>query len=404
MPASRSATSLGPGRPARQQSLRDHNLALALRVVADAAGPVSRAQIAAATGLTRATASTLVELLLTGGLLTETALLTATGSGRPAVGLALASGGLGGLGLEVNVDYLAVTVADLTGEVVLRKVLDGDQRGRSPDVVLKAAARLAGSALATAHGRGLRVAGIAVSVPGLVRDGRLVRAPNLGWYDVDVLAALRRHPSVAALGLSIDNEANDAARSEVTAELRSFLFVSGEIGVGAGIVLDGVVFRGTRGWAGELGHVSVDPAGPRCRCGGHGCLEVVAGLEAVTFAAGLTPTQELPHGIALATAAEGGHSATLAALEAAAGALATALGGALHLLDVGTVVLGGAYARLAPWLVPTLTRCLQERLLWSSWEAPVVRPAAQGAEAASLGGARSVVARLLSEPERWLVI
>ena len=115
MPASRSATSLGPGRPARQQSLRDHNLALALRVVADATGPVSRAQIASATGLTRATASTLVELLLAGGLLTETALLTAPGSGRPAVGLALAPGGLGGLGLEVNVDYLAVTVVDQIG-------------------------------------------------------------------------------------------------------------------------------------------------------------------------------------------------------------------------------------------------------------------------------------------------
>ncbi len=403
MPASRSATSLGPGRPARQQSLRDHNLALALRVVADATGPVSRAQIASATGLTRATASTLVELLLAGGLLTETALLTAPGSGRPAVGLALAPGGLGGLGLEVNVDYLAVTVVDLTGEVVLREVLDGDQRGLSSDVVLKAAARLAASALATARARELRVAGTAVSVPGLVRDGRLVRAANLRWYDVDVLAALRRNPSLAALDLSIDNEANDAARGEVTAELRSFLFVSGEIGVGAGIVLDGVVFRGTRGWAGELGHVSVDPAGPRCRCGAQGCLEVVAGLEAVTRAAGLTPTQGLPHGVALTAAAEAGDSATLAALEAAARALATALGGALHLLDVGTVVLGGAYARLAPWLVPTLSQCLQERLLWSSWEGPIVRPAARGAEAASLGGARSVVSRLLSEPERWLV-
>lgn len=403
MSASRSTTSLGPGRPARQQSLRDHNLALALRFVSEAASPVSRAQIAAATGLTRATSSTLVELLLAGGLLTETALLTAQGSGRPAIGLALAPGGLAGLGLEINVDYLAVTVANLTGEVVLREVVDGDQRGRSPDVVLTAAARLAASALAKAHRRGLRVAGIAVSVPGLVREGGLVRAPNLGWYDVDVLAALRRHPSVAALDLSIDNEANDAARSEVSAELRSFLFVSGEIGVGAGIVLDGVVFRGTRGWAGELGHVNVDPAGPRCSCGAHGCLEMVAGLEAVTLAAGLTPTQGPPHGVALAAAAEAGHSATLSALEAAAEALATALGGALHLLDVGTVVLGGAYARLAPWLIPTLTGCLQERLLWSSWEAPDVRPAAQAAEAASLGGARAVVARLLSEPGRWLV-
>lgn len=403
MPASRSATSLGPGRPARQQSLRDHNLALALRVVSDAGGPVSRAQIAGATGLTRATASTLVELLLAGGMLTETALLTTAGSGRPAVGLALAPGGFGGLGLEVNVDYLAVTIVDLTGEVVLREVLDGDQRGLSSDVVLKGAARLAASALAMARARGLRVAGTAVSVPGLVRDGRLVRAANLRWFDVDVLAALRRNPSVAALDLSIDNEANDAARGEVTAELRSFLFVSGEIGVGAGIVLDGLVFRGTRGWAGELGHVSVDPAGPRCRCGAQGCLEVVAGLEAITRAASLTPTQGLPHGVALTAAAEAGDSATLAALEAAARALATAIGGALHLIDVGTVVLGGAYARLAPWLVPTLSRCLQERLLWSSWEGPIVRPAAQGAEAASLGGARSVVARLLSEPERWLV-
>ncbi|MCW2600280.1 MAG: hypothetical protein JWM02_2109 [Frankiales bacterium] len=391
------------GRPARQQSLRDHNLGLALRLVAEAPTPVSRAQIASTTGLTRATASTLVETLLAGGLVREVPLPPTARSGRPAVGLVLAPGGPGGLGLEVNVDYIAATVVDLTGAVVVHEVHAGDQRVLTPAAALRTTAAVGAAALAAAQRKGVRVAGTAVALPGLVHDGRLLLAPNLGWQDVDVRRLLTRNRRLTALPLALDNEANYAALGEVSPTARTFVHVSGEIGIGAGIVLDGELYRGSRGWSGEIGHVTVVPSGPACHCGATGCLEVYAGQEAILRAAGLAGQSVGAPGAALAERATLGDPALLAALDAAAGALGTVLAGVLNVLDISTVVLGGIYAPLAPWLLPTVGHELSRRVLWSSWEPPSVRTAAHGPEAAALGAARSVVAAVVSEPERWLV-
>jgi predicted NBD/HSP70 family sugar kinase len=339
--------------PARQRSLRDHNLALALQVVAQAAQPVSRAQIAVATGVTRATASALVEELLTAGLVQEVALPRTAKSGRPATGITL-SGALGGLGLEINVDHLTVTVVDLTGDVVHEQVVTGDLRGRPAPEVLREAGLLARRAVRTG---GLRLTGAAVAVPGLL-DGDRLLAPNLGWRNVDV----RRHLRIG-LPMTLDNEANFAALAEVTAQRQSFLHVSADIGIGAGIVIDGRLFRGARGWSGEIGHIPVDPTGPLCRCGARGCLEVFAGHEA------------------LATRGP-----------AAVGtALGTALAGVLNVLDIGTVVLGGVYAEHAPGLVPGISAELRRRVLWADLKPPEVLVGRYGTGAAALGAATSVV-------------
>lgn len=132
-------------------------------------------------------------------------------------------------------------------------------------------------------------AGLTVAVPGLVaRDGRtVVRAPNLDWHDTDLGALLP-----AEFPLTVDNEANLGALAELwlgDGTPPDFLHVSAEIGIGAAVVVDGRLLRGTRGFAGELGHVPVRPEGPECACGGRGCLEQYAGEEAVLRAAGIEP-------------------------------------------------------------------------------------------------------------------
>jgi predicted NBD/HSP70 family sugar kinase len=387
MPPSRS-------RPARQRSLRTHNLGLALRLIADSPDPISRAQIAVSTGVTRATASALVEELLAGGLLVEEALPPTSRSGRPASGLQLAPGGPGGLGIEINVDYVATTVVDLTGRVVHHEVRSADQRGLAPEIVLKAAARAGAEAA-----KGFQIAGVAVAVPGLVSDGRVLLAPNLDWHDVDVLRGLRRQRRLASLPIAVGNEASYAALGEVSATSQTFVHVSGEIGIGAGIVVDGDLYRGRNGWAGELGHLPVDLSGPRCRCGARGCLEVYAGQEALLRTAGRASCgiDEL---VALATQAD---PQVIDALRTAAAALGLALSGALNLLDLDEVVLGGCYAPLARWLVPGIAQELESRVLWSSLRPITLRASDYGTEAAVRGAARSVVARLLSDPEGWLV-
>ncbi|SCG52054.1 ROK family protein [Micromonospora coxensis] len=404
-------TSASTAGAVRQGSLRELNLAVVLGRIAAADRPPSRAAIAADTGLTRATVSAVVDDLIAGRLVVEAAPEPRAGAGRPARGLRLAADGPAGLGLEVNVDYLAACVVDLTGQVRHHEVHRADLRPLSPADALARLVELAGRARATADRHGLTLAGATLAVPGLVDAHGLVRlAPNLGWREVDVPALLAGHPpltgTVAGPALTVDNEANLAALGELhaTPGTASFLHVSGEIGIGAGIVLDGALFRGVRGWSGELGHVPVDPTGPRCRCGARGCLETYAGQEAVLAAAGLSGA-DLPADTAarrLADLAGAGDPATLDALRAAGTALGVAVSGVVNLLDLDTVVLGGGYATLAPWLRPPVAAELADRVLTAAWSPVTVRAAALGPESAVVGGAGAVLRRIITRPSDWL--
>ncbi|WP_420118420.1 ROK family protein [Micromonospora sp.] len=397
----------------RQGSLRELNLAVVLRRIASTGRPPSRAEIAADTGLTRATVSAVVDDLIAGRLVTEADPAPRTGAGRPARGLLLGDTGPAGLGLEVNVDYLAACVVDLTGAVRHHEVRRVDLRPLSPADALTDLVALARRARTAADAAGLGLAGAALAVPGLVDARGLVRlAPNLGWRDVDVPALLADHPALTdpvdgVPPLVVENEANLAALGELHARPggpQSFLHVSGEIGIGAGIVLDGALFRGSRGWSGELGHVPVDPGGPTCRCGARGCLETYAGQEAVLAAAGLAGV-DLPADTAarrLADLACSGDPAALDALHAAGTALGVAVSGVVNLLDLDTVVLGGGYATLAQWLCPPVLAELDARVLTSGWSPVTVRPAALGAESAAVGGAGAVVRRIIARPSGWL--
>lgn len=403
--------------PARQRDLRTSNLAVVLAALtaAPAGTTPSRAGLAQVTGLTRTTVSALVELLVAGGLVEEVGPGPRLKAGRPAVGLAVRGSHLAALGAEIGVDHLAACVRDLRGTVHERVVVPGDNRGVAPQEVLARAAVLAGSLVASAERSGLEVVGAAWAVPGLVdgERGRVLVAPNLGWSDVDVGPVLTAHPALAdlgVLGVRVDNEANLAALAEPGIEGQvggSLLRVSGEVGIGAGLVLEGRLTRGQHGWSGELGHVTVDPAGPACRCGATGCLEVYAGQEAVLAAAGragapLATTlgaSGVPAGLgALVEPARRGEPAVLAALVRAGSALGVAVSAAVNLLDVGTVVLGGVYAPLAPWLVPAMTAELDVRVLRARLAPVAVRVSTVGPDAAVLGAAASVLAAVLEDP------
>ena len=392
--------------PADQRSVRSHNLALALGEVAAAKAPVSRADIASATGMTRATASSLVETLLAGGMLTELAPRSRPRGGRPATGLALSADGPAALGLEVNVDYVAACVLRLTGDVQHRETVERDEADGDPAASAAALGRLAARAVAVAEADGLRVVGAGLAVPGLVdADGYLRLAPNLHWSDVDVRALLQRQPSLADLPLTVDNEANLAALAELSSSPQggSFLHVSGEIGIGAGVVVDGALYRGRHGWSGELGHVSIDPSGPECSCGSRGCLEQYAGQEAILRAARLQPARGTSAGgdgalARLVDEAAQGNATVLDALARASVALGVAVSTALNLLDLDHVVLGGIYAPLFPWVAPEVERQIHRRVLASRWDPPGVRRSTLGAEAAVVGAARSVLQQILGDP------
>jgi predicted NBD/HSP70 family sugar kinase len=384
--------------PAGQQTVRRHNLGLVLEQIAAGHGR-SRAQIAHATGLTRTTVSALVDELVSGRLVTE--LAPDRGSrGRPASPLVLNPGGPAGLGIEVNVDYISACVVDLTGAVRARRTALTDNRLSTPRAALRRAITLAGQVRAESD---LPIAGVMLALPGLVDgNGVLQRAPNLPRWD-----GVAGAPVLAeALGVpvTVDNEANLAALAELWFgdAPGDFLLVSGEIGVGAGTVLGGQLFRGTRGLAGELGHVVVDPTGRICGCGARGCLEQVAGQEALVRNAELagaisTSTAEPDGAVAqLAALAAAGDPRVLQVLSEAGAALGVALSAAINMLDVPAVVLGGIYARLGEWLTASISVELDSRVTSRRWETLDLRLSALGTDAAVRGAAGSIVKRVLA--------
>jgi predicted NBD/HSP70 family sugar kinase len=362
--------------PVRQSSVRAHNLALVLGTVANSADRPSRAAISAATGLTRATVSALVDDLIAGGLLTEHDPVPRTGAGRPAAGLALSPAGPAGLGLEINVDYLAACVVDLTGDVRHRFTTRHDQRPLTPGESLAEVGALALRALEAATADGLAIAGATLAVPGLVAPTGIVRvAPNLDWLDVDAPALLAARPGLEELPIAVDNEANLAALGELRAGQgeQTFLYVSGEIGIGAGLVLGGELYRGGRGWSGEIGHVTVYPDGRPCRCGANGCLEQYAGQEQMAADADL-----------------------------AASALGIALAAVVNLLDISVIVLGGAYAPEFDRLCAGIEAELARRVLTADLSPVTLRAATLGPDAAIRGAAGAVIHQLIDDPAAFL--
>ncbi|BBC97571.1 ROK family protein [Streptomyces griseofuscus] len=383
---------VGRALPDTQQGMRRRNLARVLHAVS-AEGSLSRAAVASRIGLTRAAVSTLVDELIRWGLLEELGPERPGRVGRPGSALAVSGRGPAGIGAEIGVDHLAVCAVDLRGAVRARAVHRGANRGRAPEPVIAELTTLVGQVVAEAEREELWPAGLAVAVPGLVaRDSHtVVRAPNLEWRDTDLGALLP-----GDWPLTVDNEANFGALAELwlgAGTPREFLHVSAEIGIGAAIVVDGQLLRGTRGFAGELGHVPVRPDGPSCACGGRGCLEQYAGQEAVLRAAGLQPREDLV-GL-LAEHAEKGEEGVRAALRDAGTALGIALTGAVNLLDPETVVLGGALAGLSPWLLPSLEAELTGR---TAGPACPVAVSPLGPEGPLLGAAHSVVRAVLDDP------
>jgi predicted NBD/HSP70 family sugar kinase len=349
--------------------------------------------------------------LLRLGLLVELGAAPSGRVGRPHSRLALNRDSHCGIGLEVNVDYVAVAVSDLLHQVRFHRVEAVDNRDVPPVEVLERAARLVRVAVEAAAAEGLRAAGVGVAAPGaiLADSASVLVAPNLGWAEVAVVDELEARLGDLGIRVAVENEANLAALGElwlgIGGESGDYVHVSGEIGVGAGLVVGGALFRGARGLAGEIGHVVVDPAGPECACGGRGCLERFAGQEAILTAAGLPTTTATTLGRAASPLREligkldAGDAAALAAVRAAADALGVGIASVVNVVDPDTIVLGGSYASLAPWLVEPLQQALSRQVLASRWRPVAVRASALGPDAAVRGAAAWVVQGVLAAPD-----
>ena len=395
---------------ADQTSVRRHNLSVVLQHVA-VRGARSRARIAAETGFNKTTVSSLVSELIERGLIRETGLEENPGSvGRPAQTVELDGDGVVAIGLEVNVDHLSVCASDLGGTVRYRKLTpDSNAGSRAPEVVARLGA-LACEALDAVEAEGLRPVGVAVALPGLVEPstGTLIMAPNLGWREVRMAELLGGELGRPELAVDVDNDGNLGALGElwegVGNRLRDFVFVSGETGVGAGIVTGGELLRGAHGFSGEFGHMTIHPDGALCGCGARGCLETVIGQEALLRRAGVEVDDAARTAVLAAellARAEDGDPVVLEVLDDAGAELGRALASVANLLNPEAVVLGGQFALLARWLAPAVEREMRTRVLSSRWAPCQVVASELGGDAAVRGAAALSLRRVLHEP--WTV-
>lgn len=406
---------LRPG--ARQETLRESNLLLITDEIFSAAEPLSRADLSIRTGMTRSTVSRLVDDLLAAGIVREGSPIVGGTRGRPAVPLLPSRRTLSGLGVEINVDFMAARVLDLTGAVLAEEIIDGDFRSSDPAAVMPEVGALARRVAREAREAGATVVGTVLALPGLVSTAgdHLMLAPNLGWRDLDAISLLCGGGSEAGASadfggfIAVANEAKLAALAiaqELTAvdrEEQTFLYVSARLGVGAAAVIDGVVDAGPRGWAGEIGHITVQPDGPLCGCGAHGCLEVYAGKRALLAAAGLEPPVSARRLAEMAAQEDGVRVRD--ALDRAAWALGIALSGALNVLDVQDVVLGGEFGPLADHLRPRIEAELKDRVLAAQWSSFRVRAPGEwehGRAPATTGGALRALRAVVDAPQDWV--
>lgn len=246
-------------------------------------GPLSRVEIARRTGLSSAAVTKAVRPLMATGYLVEETDGTAPATvGRPANPVRVNGGRALFIGVKVTADEVIAVLVDLCCRIrVARRVPLSE---RSPAAVIAVVAALTGELLIGARRFGVGVRGLAVAVSGDVdRAAGVVRySPFLGWRDVGLAGAAQ---AATGLPVTVDNDVRALTVAEqwfgAGAGRSGFALVTVGAGIGCGLVVHGRVVAGAHGVAGEIGHLSIDPAGPLCHCGNRGCAEAIASDSAI---------------------------------------------------------------------------------------------------------------------------
>ncbi len=397
-----------------QALIREINLSIILNALRDHP-PLSRAALAVATGLNKTTVSSLVQQLLESGYVTETG-VGKNITGRPGILLQLNPQAGGIIGAEIGVDFISVALTDFAARVIWRHQERIDRREEQFAILQRVTTNI-GAAIEQARLRVLPVMGLALGVPGLVdvESGTLLYAPNLGWENIPIKQLLRSHLKIPVY---VDNEASIAAFGEtyfgVARGARNVLYVSAGVGIGGGLVLDGRTFSGALGFAGEVGHMTLEPNGILCACGNRGCWETLASQESLFRRVYECITPQTVSSLArykngnrdqltipiILRAAQEGDSIALNALAETGKYLGIGLANLVNALNPEMVVFGGTMSLAREFLLPVIQQTVAERALrWSGSTAQIV-VAAYGSDACVMGAVAMVYDQMLRQPFR----
>lgn len=363
-------------------------------------GPISRAELARRSHLSRSTISSIITNLLVSGTVRETGIGSSQGGRRPIM-LEFNYQSSFVVGVEIATTAITVLLTDLQASVLLRTRRPLDLAA-GPAVCIPQVAEAVSDTLAAAGILPGMIGGVGVGVPGPLAGagGRLIAPPIMpGWDDVPLEASLER-----ALGryVLVENDANLGALAErrwgAARGWRNVAYIYlGTEGIGSGLILDGRLYHGDVGSAGEIGHITIDEDGPPCRCGSTGCLEAFAGLPALrrrAEAAGL-PCESIDD---LLAQAQAGNPRAREIIEDAGEHIGVAIASLLNLLNPGCVVLGGGLAAAGELLLTPLRATLRRRGLAIASDHVAIAPGALGADVVATGAVSLVVQHVFEVP------
>jgi len=245
-------------------------------------GNISRADIAHITGLNKSTVSFLVDELINEGFVREEGPGASKGGRKPII-LSINNNAGCIIGIDLDVNYILIVLTDLMANVIWEKKVD-IKIGESQQAIIERLIELIDEAILNAPNTIRGILGIGIGVPGIVdyKKGSILMAPNLKWQDVPLKEIIENKFKIK---VHIDNEANVGAIGEkwfgVGAKYNNLVYVSAGIGIGTGIIINGELYRGTVGLAGEMGHMTIDIYDHQCRCGNTGCWENYASEKAL---------------------------------------------------------------------------------------------------------------------------
>lgn len=405
--------------------VRERNLAIALNYLWEARGPMSRSHLTKISGLNKSTVGSLLAQLQSWGFVKESGVSDQRRPGRPGALIDVNPDAGRLIGVEVGVDFISVALANMKAEVVWQRRVENTEEGKSlaglsQAQVLEQAERMVQEAIEQAAACECRLFGIGLGVPGLVdhASGTLLFAPNLGWSNVPLRDMWQSRFGILVI---VENEANAAALGErmlgVAKQVDNFVYLSAGVGLGGGLMIGGNLYAGDGGFAGEVGHMTLVPDGPPCKCGNRGCWEVLVGPNAIVsqarraadegHAPGLLALPGVNHRVEairiehVLQAAAQGEPAVLEVMNTVGRYLGIGIANLVNAFNPSLVVLGGVLSLAGPYILPGAQQEMDARALTAPRKDLCITLSAFKLDACVMGGIALILHKILDNPVAW---
>ena len=399
-----------------QAFIRENNLSSVLRLI-HSQSSISRAQLAAITGLNKSTISSLVDELIAHNLIHEAG-SNSVGAGRPATMLEVNSNAGLIIGVELGVDFVSVAVTDFLGNIIWRRREDANPN-EGQQKMIDQTVRIVKEAMSTEKKKNTKFLGLGLSTPGTVdiKGKMLIFAPNLHWRNVPFGKIFSEQTK---LNVFIENDANAAATAEhlfgTARQSQDFLFVFAGVGIGGGLFLNGKLYRGKNGYAGEIGHspIMAEPSQTVCHCGNRGCWETYANqysiiqrvqarleVKRTSIVPKLMAEQNSPLTISLIKqAADAGDKEAIDSFAEAGHAMGQGFAGLINIFNPEKIILGGPLSVAGEYLLPSIKETMTRHSMPEIDQQVEVLLSLFGPDASLIGAIAIVADNILSLPIR----